>query len=86
MAEAQENHSVLQADEEDDDPQLSSSALAALNEFLAEKNEREERLRQIAESTGNGKLLEDVELEEDWVCLLFLVVSSILKLYDNSSN
>lgn len=54
--------------EEDDEPQLSLSTLAALNEFLAEKNEREEKLRQIAEAAENSdKLLDEVVLEEDWV-------------------
>nr|CAG4637218.1 EOG090X0ABW [Ceriodaphnia reticulata] len=53
--------------DDDDEPQLSLSTLAALNEFLAEKNEREEKLRQIAEAAENSdKLLDEVVLEEDW--------------------
>ena len=34
-------------EEEDDEVQLSISTLAALNEFLSEKNEREEKLRRL---------------------------------------
>lgn len=66
MGENLEYHSTPLIDEDDDIPQLSLSTLSALNEFLAEKNEREKRLKQIAQP--DGKLLEDVELEEDWVC------------------
>ena len=56
--------------EDDDEPQLSLSTLAALNEFLTEKNEREEKLRLIAEAAENSdRLLDEVVLEEDWVKL-----------------
>ena len=55
-------------EEEDDEVQLSISTLAALNEFLSEKNEREEKLKAIAESTASNKnLLDEIDLEEDWV-------------------
>ena len=55
-------------DEDDDEPELSLSTLAALNEFLSEKQEREERLRSIAESAEkDDKILDEVVLEEDWV-------------------
>lgn len=60
---------TLADDEGDNDEvQLSLSTLAALNEFLAEKNEREERLKQIAESASNAdkQLLDEIHLEEDW--------------------
>lgn len=54
--------------EEDDEPQLSLSTLAALNEFLSEKNEREERLRMIADAAEKSdNVLDEVVLEEDWV-------------------
>nr|CAG4636376.1 EOG090X0ABW [Eubosmina coregoni] len=54
-------------EEEDDEVQLSISTLAALNEFLSEKNEREEKLKAIAESTASNKnLLDEIDLEEDW--------------------
>ena len=54
---------------DNDEVQLSLSTLAALNEFLAEKNEREERLKQIAESASNAdkQLLDEIHLDEDWV-------------------
>lgn len=55
-------------DEDDDEPELSLSTLAALNEFISEKKEREERLRSIAESAEkDSKILDEVVLEEDWV-------------------
>ena len=55
-------------EEEDDEVQLSISTLAALNEFLSEKNEREEKIKAIAESTASNKnLLDEIDLEEDWV-------------------
>lgn len=56
-------------DEKDcDEPELSLSTLAALNEFLSERKEREERLRLIAERVEkNEKILDEVVLEEDWV-------------------
>lgn len=54
--------------DDDDELQLSVSTLAALNEFLSEKKEREEKLRLIAEEAEkNDKVLDDVVLEEDWV-------------------
>ena len=56
-------------DEDDEEIQLSLSTQAALKEFLSEKNEREERLKQIAESALNAdkQLLNEIDLEEDWV-------------------
>jgi aspartate ammonia-lyase len=55
-------------DEDDDELELSLSTLAALNEFISEKKEREERLRSIAESAEkDSKILDEVVLEEDWV-------------------
>jgi transposase len=56
-------------DEDDEEIQLSLSTQAALKEFLSEKNEREERLKQIAESALNAdkQLLDEIDLEEDWV-------------------
>jgi hypothetical protein len=57
-------------DDDEDEPELSLSTLAALNEFLSEKKEREERLRSIAESAEkDNKILDEVVLEEDWVGL-----------------
>ena len=55
-------------DEDDDELELSLSTLAALNEFISEKKEREERLRSIAESAEkDSKILDEVVLEEEWV-------------------
>ena len=56
-------------DEDDEEIQLSLSTQAALKEFLSEKNDREERLKQIAESALNAdkQLLNEIDLEEDWV-------------------
>nr|CAG4641900.1 EOG090X0ABW [Eurycercus lamellatus] len=51
---------------EDECIQLSQAALDALNEYLAEKNEREQRLRLIEESASNSDLLDEVDLEENW--------------------
>ena len=57
-------------DDDEDEPELSLSTLAALNEFLSEKKEREERLRSIAESAEkDNTILDEVVLEEDWVGL-----------------
>ena len=53
--------------DEDDEIQLSSHALAALNEFLAEKNAREEQLRRLAEAEDKDQVLNDIDLEENWV-------------------
>lgn len=54
--------------EDDEELELSHSTLAALNEFLAEKKEREDKLRQIAEAAADAeKLLDEVDLDEDWV-------------------
>nr|CAG4650348.1 EOG090X0ABW [Sida crystallina] len=52
--------------EDDDEPQLSCYALAALNEFLAEKNEKEEKLRHLAEAEDKDHLLNEIDLDEDW--------------------
>nr|CAG4634952.1 EOG090X0ABW [Alona affinis] len=61
------NNESLPAD--DEDLELSESSLAALNEFLAERKEREEKLRQIAEAAETSQqqnLLDEVDLDEDW--------------------
>ena len=64
-----EMDSKVDGDESDEEPQLSQSALAALNEFLTERNLREERLQQIAQAAvvEGDNLLNEIELEEDWV-------------------
>ena len=63
-----ESGDVKREGSDDEEPQLSEFALAALKEFLAEKNEREEQLRKIAEAAENDeKLLDEVQIEEDWV-------------------
>lgn len=51
---------------DDEPPQLSPEALAALNEFLTEKNAREERLRTIAEAAAKGDNLDDIDVDENW--------------------
>ena len=67
-----ENESQTNTTEEkdNDEPELSLSTLAALNEFLSEKKEREEQLNRIAESirekSADDQII-DVDLEEDWV-------------------
>ncbi|XP_011864411.1 PREDICTED: N(6)-adenine-specific DNA methyltransferase 2 isoform X2 [Vollenhovia emeryi] len=50
------------SDSDDDRPQLSSSTLAALHEFLLEKEERENLLKRIAE----GVRIPDTPFDEDW--------------------
>ena len=67
-----EKESEQLGNEDEEELCLSHSALAALNEFLAEKKEREEKLQAIAQSaTENSsdpsKLLDEVDLDEDWV-------------------
>lgn len=74
MSDEQEVNQISNEEVDDDVPQLSLSTLAALNEFLAEKNEREEKLRALAESAGNDeKVLDDVVVEEDWVSADFSI-------------
>lgn len=50
-------------DSDDDQPRLSLSTLAALEEFLKEKEERENLLKRIAEEDRISNTL----FEEDWV-------------------
>lgn len=51
------------SESDDDTPQLSAHALAALQEFYNEQKEKEEQL-QIAQEKGDVKHL---DLGEDWV-------------------
>lgn len=63
---------ICNEENDDDEPQLSLSTLAALNEFLSERSEREERLRVIAEAAEKcDNVLDEVVLEEDWVKLVY---------------
>nr|CAG4646447.1 EOG090X0ABW [Macrothrix elegans] len=79
---------------DDDEPELSSSTLAALNEFLAEKNKREERLRQLAEAASSGANVDEVELDEDWQLSQFwydddtteTLTKAVLKLAGDNGN
>ena len=57
---------------DDEPPQLSPEALAALNEFLTEKNAREERLRTIAEAAAKGDNLDDIDVDENWVSIFYV--------------
>ncbi|KZS14456.1 Lysine N-methyltransferase N6AMT2 [Daphnia magna] len=67
MSEEQVVNMMFSDEKDGDEPELSLSTLAALNEFLSEKKEREERLRLIAETAErNDKVLDEVVLEEDW--------------------
>jgi len=50
-------------DSDDDQPRLSLSTLAALEEFLKEKEERENLLKRISEEDRIPNTL----FEEDWV-------------------
>lgn len=50
-------------DSDDDQPRLSQSTLAALQEFLTEKEERENLLKRISEEDRIPNTL----FEEDWV-------------------
>ncbi|XP_012542260.1 EEF1A lysine methyltransferase 1 [Monomorium pharaonis] len=50
------------SDNDDDRPQLSSSTLAALEEFLKEKKERENLLKRISEENQ----VPDTPFDEDW--------------------
>lgn len=70
MSEEQVVNMMFSDEKDGDEPELSLSTLAALNEFLSEKKEREERLRLIAETAErNEKVLDEVVLEEDWVIM-----------------
>lgn len=51
------------SDSDDDQPRLSSTTLAALEEFLKEKNERENFLQRISE----GDQILSAHFDEDWV-------------------
>lgn len=51
------------SDSDDDQPQLSSSTLAALQEFLREKEEREDLLKRRAEEDQ----IPDTPFDENWV-------------------
>jgi len=51
------------SDSDDNQPQLSSSTLAALEEFLKEKKERENLLKCISK----GDQLLDAPFDENWV-------------------
>lgn len=53
------------SDSDDDQPQLSSSTVAALEEFLREKQEREDLLKRICEEDQTS----DILVDEDWVCV-----------------
>ena len=63
------NSASLPVDDDEEDLKLSESSLAALNEFLAERKEREEKLQQIAQAAAESDqhLLDEVDLDEDWV-------------------
>lgn len=50
------------SESEDDDIQLCPTTLAALNEFLKEKEERENQLKCILENRTS-----DVSFDENWV-------------------
>lgn len=51
------------SDSDDDQPRLSSSTLAALEEFLKEKEERDNSVKYISEE---DQIL-DTPFDEDWV-------------------
>lgn len=52
------------SDSDDDQPRLSSSTLAALQEFLKEKEERENLLKRLG--SKENQIL-DIPFDEDWV-------------------
>lgn len=51
------------SDSDDDEPRLCSSTLAALQEFLKEKEERENLLKRISEEDQ----ISNAPFDEDWV-------------------
>lgn len=51
------------SDSDDDQPRLSSSTLAALEEFLKEREERENLLKRISEEDQ----MPDAPFDENWV-------------------
>lgn len=52
------------SESDDEIPQLSSHALAALQEFYDERRQRDEKLNLSLQSSENVKI---VEFEENWV-------------------
>lgn len=58
------------SDSDDDIPQLSSTSLAALQEFYAEKKEREEKISRLIETANDPEkqcdIKDSITFEEDW--------------------
>lgn len=54
----------MSAHDSDDDVQLSADTMKALNEFLAEKKEKEDMIKKVMENNENTK---EIKFDEDWV-------------------
>jgi len=66
------------SDSEDEQPQLPADTLAILNEFYSEQADREERMKNVAQS--NSLQLHDINFQENWVKFLFFsFLNSFLK-------
>ena len=63
ISSARKIDSMSNSDSDDDHPRLSSSTLAALEEFLKEKEERENLLKLISEEDQ----VPDTPFDENWV-------------------
>ena len=59
----------------DDAPQLSADTLAALKEFYTEQDERKAKMEKIL---SNESTAEIPDFQEDWVCLTYFILFSIL--------
>jgi hypothetical protein len=54
----------MSANDSDDEVALSADTLRALNEFLAEKKEKEEMLQSAMD---NDEAVKKINIDEDWV-------------------
>lgn len=72
MEDQSDNSQAKNRDEEDDEdsPQLSEHALAALQEFYAERMAKEQQLAASLESGSSGV---HAHVEEDWVAMNIII-------------
>ena len=77
MEDQSDNSQAKKRDEEDDEdsPQLSEHALAALQEFYAERMAKEQ---QLAASLDSGSSCVHAHVEEDWVAMNIIISCRII--------
>ncbi|XP_034934959.1 EEF1A lysine methyltransferase 1 [Chelonus insularis] len=79
--------------DDDDEPQLSASTLAALNEFYADQQQKDEQLKQILNNQDDGEP-SNIIFDEDWQLSQFwyddltvdTIVKAILKITTNNDS